>query len=288
MTWNIKDRTVLVTGGNSGIGRATVEGFVGLGADVVMTARDQRRGDVAADEIADATGRRPEVRLLDLADLDSVRAFSASFISDHDDLAVLVNNAGGVFGSRRTTADGFEMTIGTNHLGPFLLTELLTPLLIDSAPSRIVNVGSAGHTYAKEGMRLDDLNWEHRKYKQMEVYGHSKLANILHARELDHRLSDKHVTAYSVHPGVVRTSFGAGGDSRVVGLFMKLFGWRFRTPEEGAETSIWAATDPAIVEASGGYFADCAPSDSTRHAKDDAQARALWDLSEQLVNAGAQ
>jgi len=283
MTWDIDGKTALITGGNSGIGNATAIGLAEAGANVVITARSEAKGAVAVDEIEARTGADAELMLLDLADLSAVRSFASDFADRHDELSVLVNNAGGIFGSRRTTTDSFEMTIGTNHLGPFLLTELLTPLLVKSAPSRIINVASAAHTFVDDGIRLDDLQWTERKYSQKVAYGESKLANILHVRELNRRLSEHDVTAYAVHPGVVKTQFGSGGDSWIVGLGVKLFGWRFRSPAEGAETSVWAATDPEIVDHAGGYFADCAPSKSTRHAKDDEAARALWDLSAKLV-----
>lgn len=285
MTWTINNRTVLITGGNSGIGKATAVGLASAGANVVITSRDLDRGAAAAADIRDSSGREVEVMQLDLANLDAVRSFAGDFLATHDDLAVLVNNAGGVFGSRRQTADGFEMTIGTNHIGPFLLTNLLTDQLVASAPSRIINVASSGHGYAKEGIHADDLNWSERRYNQKDVYGHSKLANILHVRELNRRLSDRDVTAYAVHPGVVRTGFGQGGDSAVIGIGIRIIGRWLLTAEEGAETSIWAATDPDISEHAGGYFADCAPAKSTRHARDDAQALRLWDATEALVLA---
>lgn len=285
MTWTIENRTVLVTGGNSGLGKATATGLAKLGARVVITARDTVRGDKAAAEIEAETGRMIQVMQLDLADLQSVRSFAESFKKTHHDLAVLINNAGGIFGSRATTTDGFERTIGTNHLGPFLLTNLLTGLLVASAPSRIINVASVGHTNAEEGIKFDDLMWEHTRYKQLDVYGHSKLANILHARELNRRLSSQGVTAYSVHPGLVATKLGSGGDSLLGGVLMKLAKRRFRTPEHGAATSVWVATDPHVTEHAGGYFEDSAPTRSTRHAKDDAQAANLWEVSEGLVGS---
>jgi len=130
MTWNIENRTVLVTGGNSGLGKATATGLAAQGARVVITARNTAKGDEAAADIDAKTGRMVQVMHLDLADLGSVRSFAESFKSTHSDLAVLVNNAGGIFGSRGTTVDGFERTFGTNHLGPFLLTNLLTDLLV--------------------------------------------------------------------------------------------------------------------------------------------------------------
>lgn len=285
MTWTLQDRTVLITGGNSGLGKATALALTERGARVVITARDTGKGDAAARDIEMATGRMVAVMHLDLADLSSVRSFAASFFSSHDDLAVLINNAGGVFGSRRETTDGFEMTIGTNHLGPFLLTNLLTDLLVRSAPSRIINIASVAHTYAKDGIRFDDFMWEDARYRQMRVYGHSKLANILHARELNNRLSDRGVTAYSVHPGLVRTSFGAGGDSFTVGLVVKLAQRRMVTPSVGATTSVFLATDPGVVVEAGGYFVDSMLSKSTRHAQDDDQAARLWDLSQSYVDS---
>jgi NAD(P)-dependent dehydrogenase (short-subunit alcohol dehydrogenase family) len=284
MTWNIKGRTVLVTGGNSGLGLATAVGLAQAGADVTITSRDQVKGDVAAGEIGQRSGSVVEVMCLDLADLASVKSFADEFMSRHDDLGVLVNNAGGVFGSRHETVDGFEMTIGTNHIGPFVLTNLLTDLLISSAPSRIINVGSSAHGYAKEGIAFDDLNWEQRRYNQKNAYGQSKLANILHARELNRRLSPQGVTAYAVHPGVVRTGFGTGGDSAIVGVGIRIIGRWLLTPDQGAETSIWAATNPYVVEHAGGYFADSAPAKSSRHARDDDQALRLWEATEELVD----
>jgi NAD(P)-dependent dehydrogenase (short-subunit alcohol dehydrogenase family) len=284
MTWNLKGRSVLVTGGNSGIGKATAVGLARVGAEVTITSRDEAKGRSAAAEIKDRAGSAVEVMLLDLADLSSVRSFAAEFVATHDDLAVLVNNAGGVFGSRRETVDGFEMTIGTNHIGPFVLTNLLSSLLISSAPSRIINVGSSAHGFAKDGLDFDDLNWEARRYNQKDAYGHSKLANILHVRELNRRLGPEGVTAYAVHPGVVRTGFGTGGDSAIVGIGIRIIGRWLLTPEQGAETSIWAATNPYIVEHAGGYFANSAPAKSTRHARDDDQARRLWDATEAMLN----
>lgn len=285
MPWSLTDRTVLITGGNTGLGFATASALAETGANVVITSRNPDKGRAASDRIAEHTGNAVEVMQLDLASLASIRAFAAAFAAQHEDLAVLINNAGGIFGSRRVTEDGFEMTIGTNHLGPFLLTNLLTDMLEASAPSRIINVASSGHGYAKEGMHLDDLNWEHRPYRQQTVYGHSKLANILHVRELNRRLSPRGITAYAVHPGVVRTEFGSGGDSWIVRIGMKIIGRRLLSPDEGAATAIWAATDQDIVDQAGGYFAECKPARSTRHARDDEQARQLWELSDQLVDA---
>jgi len=284
MTWTIEDRTVLITGGNSGIGLATAIGLANAGARVVITTRNHEKGEAARAQIADQTGVSVGVGNLDLSSLDSVRQFANDFTSSHDELAVLVNNAGAVIGSRKTTSDGFELTFGANHVGPFLLTNLLTDLLIASAPARIINVGSSGHGYAIDGIVFDDLMWDDRKYKQRDVYGHSKLANILHAREANSRLSGSGVTAYAVHPGLVSTSFGKGGDSFMIGLGIRVVGRWLRSPAEGADSIVWAATDPDIVEEAGSYFADREVARSTRHARDDDQARQLWDASERILS----
>jgi NAD(P)-dependent dehydrogenase (short-subunit alcohol dehydrogenase family) len=283
MTWAIERRTVLITGGNSGIGKAAATALAAAGADVVITTRDLSKGRAAAAEIEATAGNSVEVMRLDLADLDAVRSFAAAFEVNHADLGVLINNAGGVFGRRRETTDGFEMTLGTNHLGPFLLTNLLTPLLVRSAPSRVINVASSAHAFAKEGLHLDDLMITRRRYRQKDAYGQSKLANILHARELNRRLADSGVTAYAVHPGVVATNFGRD-DSFIVSIGIRLFGYRFRTADEGAATVVFVATDPDVTSSAGAYFEDSAPTRSSRHAKDDAQAFRLWEISTSLVD----
>jgi NAD(P)-dependent dehydrogenase (short-subunit alcohol dehydrogenase family) len=283
MTWTISGRTVLITGGNSGIGLAAATALARDGARVAITTRDPAKGEAAAAVVMDETGISIEVGILDLADLESVRGFGEGFLASHDELAVLINNAGAVIGSRQTTKDGFELTFGANHLGPFLLTNLLTDLLIASAPARIINVGSSGHGYATEGIVFDDLMWDDHRYKQREVYGHSKLANILHAREANRRLSGSGVTAYSIHPGLVRTSFGTGGDSFMIGLGIRVVGRWLRSPEEGADSVVWAATDPDISKEAGSYFTDREVARSTRHARDDGQAKRLWEVSEQIL-----
>ena len=285
MSWSIVDRPVIVTGGNSGIGLATATALADAGAAVTITVRDREQGNEASRRIEADTGARVDVAILDLVDRSSVREFAAAFVAGHDDLAVLVNNAGGVFSGRTITDDGVELTFATNHLGPFLLTSSLSRLLVASAPSRVINVASSGHGFANDGIPFDDLTWE-SGYSLRGAYGASKLANILHARGLQARLGDSGVTAYAVHPGLVRTRIGRDGDSRLATIAWWLTAWRQRTPEEGADTVVWLATTDPEPEPRGGYFEDRSEARSTRWARSDEQADRLWRTSEQLLGIG--
>jgi NAD(P)-dependent dehydrogenase (short-subunit alcohol dehydrogenase family) len=282
MTWAIANQEVLITGGSSGIGLATAAALAQRGAIVTITSRDVGRAEQAVRIVEKRTGTRVNAELVDLSDLESVRHFAGSFKERHGHVGVLINNAGNVFGSRRETVDGNEMTFGTNHLGPFLLTHLLSSSLGGEKPSRVINTSSIAHTYAKEGIIFDDLGWRDRRYKMMDVYGHSKLANILHARGINSRTGPA-IQAYAVHPGLVSTSFGGRGGSLMVRAATK-FGTRWmRSPEEGADTIVWLATDPEIVSAGGIYFSDRESEQSTRFARSDEQANGLWQASESLV-----
>ncbi len=282
MGWNVENTAVLVTGGSSGIGMATATALAKRGAHVTITSRSAQRGEKAGNTIAATTGASVDIALLDLANLDSVRAFGTRFRDENDQIDVLVNNAGGVFGSRRETVDGNEMTFGTNHLGPFLLTSLLDDSLGNTGPSRIINVSSVAHTYAKEGILFDDLGWKNRRYKMMDVYGHSKLANILHALGINDRTGPD-VLAYAMHPGVVGTSLGGRGGSMIVRAATKFGKPWMRTPDDGADTIVWLATESEIDTSDGIYFSDRKVEKTTRFAKDTQQAARLWDASERLV-----
>lgn len=277
MTWSIAGKTVLVTGANSGIGLAAAKALAGSDADVTITARNPERGASAIAEIEEATGRTVSMALLDLADRTSVEQCAEEVASRHASLDVLINNAGGIFGSRRETVDGWEMTLATNHLGPFLLTHRLTPLLASSPEARIVNVASSGHGYAKHGFDFDDPHFTNG-YRMMRAYGQSKLANIHHAAELDRRFAGEGIHAYSMHPGLVSTSIGQGGDAWMADVLWRLTRRRQITPDEGADTIVWLATAPE-PDPPGGYFELREEARSSRHARDTEQAVRVWDWS---------
>ncbi len=283
VSWSAAGKQILITGGNSGIGQATATELARRGARVTITARDETRGRQAASEIEASAGTGVELGTLDLSSLDSVRRFTGWFTERHDRLDVLINNAGVISGRRRETPDGFEWTFGVNHLGPFLLTNLLTDLLVTRAPSRIINVSSDAHRSATGGLDFHDLQLTGR-YSPMRAYAASKLANILFAVELDQRLAGLGVTARALHPGVVGTSFGQDTESAAYMRYgMRLVKRFFKTPAEGAATSVFLATaDDAAVTGSI-YWSDQAPAHPIPAALDSRAAARLWVESERLV-----
>lgn len=282
----MRGKTVLVTGANTGIGLETAAGLAEMRADVVITARDPAKGSAAVAEIrrrhSDAKVAAME---LDLSRLDDVRAFAESFTDSHPRLDVLINNAGLMLGERTVTDDGYETTFQVNHLGPFLLTNLLLPLLRASAPSRIINVASTAHRGGR--LDFDDLHSE-RSFSMMRVYGTTKLCNILFTRELARRLEGTGVTANSLHPGTVRTGFGMDGDTKgLMRLGLAIGRPFFLSPAGGAKTSVHVASSPDLEGRSGGYYARSRPARTTKAAMDDEAARRLWEISAQLVGLDA-
>jgi len=279
-------KTVIVTGGNSGIGKATAVALARMGARVIITARDRTRGNQAAEEIRLASGSdQVELAVFDLGDLASVRAGAADLLDRCLRIDVLINNAGLVLTDRAETVDGYEATFAVNHLGPFLLTELLTDRLVASAPSRVVNVASTAHRSARHGLDFEDLQ-SRQGYRGMQVYGSSKLANILFTTELAGRLSGKGVTANSVHPGTVATGYGRDGDTRGLLAFgLKVIKPFILTPEKGARTSVYLASSDDVAGVTGKYFVKGKARKPSAAAQDEAAARRLWTVSEELVGA---
>lgn len=282
---DLTGRTVLITGGNAGLGLETAVALAAMGAAVTITARDAGRGEAAVAEIRDRTGVEVEVMALDLASTTSIRAFAEAFLASHPALHVLVNNAGLILSERTETEDGFETTFGVNHLGHVLLTDLLLERLVGSAPSRIVVVASEAHKFAYDGLRFDDLQCQGRFFSY-RVYGRSKLANIYFARALARRLEGTGVTVNAVHPGSVATRFARDGDTRLFTAVTTAVARPFsRTPEQGARTQVWAASAPDLADVTGAYLVNEARADRrlSRAARDDEAAERLWAVSRELL-----
>jgi len=280
-------KTVVITGGNSGIGKETAVGLAQRGARVVIASRNAAKGQAAVSEIRARSGSEiVEMRALDLASFASVRTFAAELLGGYERIDVLVNNAGVVLRHREVTTDGHEMTFQVNHLGPFLLTALLRDRIVASAPARIVMTASHAHKYAGKGIDFDDLDSE-KKYPPFKVYGRTKLMNILFTRELARRLDGTNVTANAVHPGYVASNFAREGDTGKLGNVAMVLGRPFAiSAAKGAETTIYVASSPEVEGVTGQDFYKSAFAKESAAAQEDAAAARLWEISEQLTNAG--
>jgi len=275
----IAGKTVLITGGTSGIGKAAATALAGMGAEVVVTGRNPEKAEKAVADIKrDSGGGEVSVILADLAKQADVRRIAQEFEATHDRLDVLVNNAGGIFSKREETPDGIEWTFAVNHLAPFLLTDLLLEKLKGSAPSRIITTSSQAQSFPQGD--FFDLQSE-KRYSAFPAYGKSKLANILFTFELAERLKGTGVTANCFHPGAVNTNFGASGGVQT--MLFNLFKPFMRSPEGGADTLVYLAASPDVEGMTGKYLSDrkiIIPSDL---AYDEAARKRLWEESERLT-----
>jgi len=280
---SMQGKICMVTGANSGIGKATALALAQMGATVVMVCRDRARGEEARSEIT-MKSRNNAVDLLqaDLSSQQSIRQLVGNFQHHYTHLHVLINNAGAAFpGRRRETVDGLEMTFAVNYLAPFLLTNLLLDLLTASAPARIVNVSSAAH---KSGsIQLDDLQAE-KLYRPLRTYPQAKLAVVLFTYELARRLQGTGVTANCLHPGFVATNFAQSDGEPAVRLLVKLIGSFGTSPEKGAKTSIYLASSPDVEGVTGTYFVKSIPKRSAAISYDESLQRQLWEQSAKLGN----
>jgi NAD(P)-dependent dehydrogenase (short-subunit alcohol dehydrogenase family) len=277
----VETKTCVVTGTTSGIGKATAIRLAELGHTVVAVGRDRARGEQAATELRTWAPRaKIQVLTADISRLGQVRTLAAQLHDRYDRLDVLVNNAGVATFRPQLTPDGLGVTFATNHLGPFLLTNLLLDLLTGSAPARVITVASDQHT------RQRSIPWEDLQPGHDCSYKASKLLNILFTYELARRLAGTGVTANCLSPGFVRTELGREATGAFL-VFLRLARPFQTSPEAGAETSVYLATSPAVAEVSGRYFEKCTPAESSALSQDPAAAKRLWQLSTQLSGLDA-
>ncbi|XP_061573779.1 retinol dehydrogenase 12 [Cololabis saira] len=284
-TIRLDGKTVVITGANTGIGKETCRDLARRGARVILACRDLTRAEQAAEEIRSSTGNgNVLVRHLDLSSLYSVRTFAQELLGSEERLDVLVNNAGVMMCPMSLTEDGLETQLAVNHLGHFLLTNMLLPLLRSSAPSRVVTVASVAHRGGV--VHLEDLNFSRRPYSRLQSYQQSKLANVLFSRELGRRLRGSGVSSFSLHPGVIRTDLGRHleGWFPVLGFLLRLPALMLmKTPVQGSQTTLYLALEPGLEDKTGGYFSDCAETPAAPEGRDDETARRLWEESSRLV-----
>jgi NAD(P)-dependent dehydrogenase (short-subunit alcohol dehydrogenase family) len=275
----LQDKIVMITGATAGIGEVTAHNLAAMGADLILVARNEEKAKALQADIQEQTGKQPAYMLADLSNLSQIRQLAGQFQDKYDRLDVLVNNAGAVFLSRQESVDGFELTLATNHLNYFLLTNLLLDSLKASEKARIVNVASDAHR--GNVINFDDLNSK-QSYATMRVYGQSKLANIMFTYELARRLDGTQVTANSLHPGFVRTNFGRnnGWLSRLIMPVIQLAGI---TKEKGAETMTYLASSPEVEGVNGKYFEKKTAVSSSKVSYDEAAQKRLWDVSAEMV-----
>ncbi len=281
----MKGRVCLITGASSGIGEASAIGLAERGASLVLLCRDRGRGEAAIARIRSRTGAGDiELLIADLSSQSQIRAAAAQFLDSGRKLHVLLNNAGLIIRQRTVTEDGIETTFAVNHLAYFLLTNLLLARLRESAPARIVSVSSALHKrgYGDGRIAFDDLGGE-TAYSGYKAYGQSKLANILFTRELARRLDGTGVTANALHPGVVATGFAGNNRNALWRIARATYRPFSLSPERGARTSVWLATDPALATVTGRYFQQCKQRQPAPQARNDEDAARLWRISEQMT-----
>ena len=274
----LEGKVAIVTGANSGMGLATTAALSDLGARVIMLCRNEERGEKALSELMKKDGRSLELIICDLGDYDSIRRFAKQVKSECEKIDILVNNAGFISLDRQETKEGLERQFGINHIGHFLLTELLLSKMGEG--SRIVIVASGAHKTGR--IHFEDINLTHG-FNVITAYSQSKLANVLYTRELARRTRERGVTVNCCHPGAVATNIGIDrntGFGKTITGALKPF---FQTPEEGARTAIFLATDDSVKNISGEYFYRCKVAKSSMRSKDIRLARKLSLFSKNLI-----
>ena len=290
---DLRGKTVMVTGASAGIGEETARAMAASGADVTLVARNLNKLEAVAARIRSVARGSIEIGTIELDKPDSIRTFTLDWLNRHRQLDILINNAG-IMGTPLTrTPEGWELQFATNHLGHFLLTGLLIPVLKAAAPARVVNLSSGGHWFSP--VVFDDIHFERRDYDKMLAYGQSKTANIWFATELNRRFSPEGVTGFAVHPGAIKTDLGRYSSEEEIQRLLALVedaGVSMKTIPQGAATSCWAAVSPELNGKGGLYLEDChiaeAGSDMMNggyasHAYDTDGAKRLWMLSNELL-----
>ena len=271
-------KTAIVTGANSGMGMVTARALLDEGATVIMLCRSEKRGKEAYKELLKDGNSRTYLILADLGDYDSVRNFTKQVKERFNKIDILVNNAGFISLDRQETKEGLERQFGINHVGHFLLTTELLDMMGEG--SRIVNVASGAHKTGK--IHFDDINL-HKGFNVFKAYSQSKLANVLFTRELARRVKDRGITVNCCHPGAVATNIGIDRETGFGKTVTKLLKPFFQTPEQGAATAIFLATDESVKDITGEYFYKCKVAKSSKRSKDMELAKRLFEFSEQLV-----
>ena len=282
----MKDKTCLVTGATSGIGKAAAIELLRREATVILACRSAEKGEATADEMERLTGRRPaDIYIADFTALQDVRRLAKSYLASGRPLHVLVNNAGVVMQQRAITADGHELMFGVNHLAPFLLTMMLRERMEQCAPARVVGTASDAHRWERARIDFSDLDGR-KKFGPMVTYGRSKLANILFTREFARRVDPSQVTANCLHPGFVSSELGL--NNGLLARLLVTLGRPFaRAPEKGAETVVYLATSEDVEGTSGEYFMDRKRHRPNFAGRNDEDARALWEVSARLTGLAA-
>ena len=278
----MQGKHVAITGPTAGIGRSASLELARRGAQLTLFCRNPSKGAQLQSDIIELGGSAPDIIQMDMADLASVRRAGEEFVARGIPLDVLLNNAGIVNTSRRETVDGFEETLAVNHFAPFLLTGLLLPALLQSRGARVVNVASDAHAFVRS-MGFDDMQ-ANGSYKTFREYGRSKLANILFTRSLAQCLAERDITVNCLHPGAVATSLGTQNDGFFSSWLPRLLKPFFRTPEQGAATSIYLCCSDEVATINGAYFAKCRRVNAKPWAQDDDAAERLWRYTAQCVD----
>lgn len=281
MKENLQGKVCLITGATNGIGEEAAKQIALMGAEIVFIARSPAKAEELKQSLKSLTGRESISIIADLSSQEDVKRAASEFLSMNKPLNILLNNAGIMNTSRKETVDGLEEVFSVNHLAYYSFTLMLMNKLIESGPSRVVNVASGAHMFVKD-MNFDDLQSE-KEYKTMQVYGRSKLANILFTRELAERLEGKGVTVNCLHPGFVNTGIGSNNSPTMGRILMTLARPFSRKTDKGAETSIYLCVSPEVENETGEYFYDCKKEKISAAASDKENATKLWEVSSKLT-----